>query len=66
MSGILMKNGPVSQTVLNYINAHKDWLTAMYLPKKALYVNPNERKVNQCTYANRFYGHIEEQKTAEG
>jgi hypothetical protein len=56
MSGILMKNGyPVSQTVLNYINAHKDWMTVMYLPKKAQYVNPNERK-----------GHIEEQKTAEG
>jgi len=30
--------------------------------KKAQYVNPNERKVNQCT--NRFYDHIEEQKTA--
>jgi hypothetical protein len=36
--------------------------------KKALYLNPNERKVNQqikskiC--ANRFYDHIEEQKTA--
>ena len=37
-------------------------------PKKAPYLNPNERKVNQqiksniC--ANRFYYHIEEQKTA--
>jgi DDE superfamily endonuclease len=26
----------VSQTVLNYINAHKDWLTVIHLPKKAL------------------------------
>ena len=60
----------VSQTVLNYINAQKvKWLTTIiYLPKKAPYLNPNERKVNQqiksniC--ANRFYDHIEEQKTA--
>jgi len=57
----------VSQTVLNYINVQqkKDWLT---IPKKAPYLNPNERKVNRqiksniC--ANRFYDHIEEQKTA--
>ena len=39
-----------------------------WAPKKAPYLNPNERKVNQqiksniC--ANRFYDHIEEQKTA--
>ena len=58
----------VSQTVLNYINAHKDWLTIIYLPKKAPYLNPNERKVNQQiksnVCANRFYDRIEEQKTA--
>jgi hypothetical protein len=59
----------VSQTVLTYINAQKvKWLTIIYLPKKAPYLNPNERRVNQqiksniC--ANRFYAHIEEQKTA--
>ena len=59
----------VSQTVLNYINAQVKWLTTIiYLPKKAPYLNPNERKVKQqiksniC--ANRFYDHIEEQKTA--
>jgi hypothetical protein len=52
--------------VMDYINTQKeeDWLNIIYLPKKA----PNERKVNQqiksniC--ANRFYDHIEEQKTA--
>ena len=52
----------------DYIKTQKDWLTTIYLPKKAPYLNPNERKVNQqiksniC--ANRFYDHIEEQKTA--
>jgi hypothetical protein len=46
----------------------EDWLNIIYLPKKAPYLNPNERKVNQqiksniC--ANRFYDYIEEQKTA--
>jgi hypothetical protein len=60
----------VSQIVQNYIDAQKDWLSLIHhLPKKAPYLkNPNERKVNQqiksavCT--NRFYRHIEEQKTA--
>src|SRR5215471_17030526 len=55
---------------MDYINTQKeeDWLNIIYLPKKAPYLNPNERKVNQqiksniC--ANRFYDHIEEQKTA--
>ena len=37
----------VSQMVQNYINAQKDWLTIIHLPKKAPYLNPNERKVNQ-------------------
>jgi hypothetical protein len=39
----------------------------IHLPKKAPYLNPNERKVNQQiksdVCANRFYEHIEEQKT---
>ena len=59
----------VSLMVRNYINAQKeDWLTTIHLPKKAPYLNPNERKVNQQiksdVCANRFYGHIEDQKTA--
>jgi hypothetical protein len=57
----------VSQTVLNYINAHKDWLTVIHLPKTP-YLNPNERKVNQRiksdVCANRFYENIEDQKAA--
>ena len=60
----------VSKMVMDYINTQKeeDWLNIIYLPKKAPYLNPNEREVNQqiksniC--ANRFYDHIEEQKTA--
>jgi hypothetical protein len=58
----------VSKMMNDYIKTQKDWLTIIYLPKKAPYLNPNERKVNQqiksniC--ANRFYDHIEEQKTA--
>lgn len=58
----------VSLMVRNYISTQKDWLTIIYLPKKAPYLNPNERKVNQQiksdVCANRFYKHIEEQKTA--
>ena len=58
----------VSKMMNDYIKNQKDWLTIIYLPKKAPYLNPNERKINQqiksniC--ANRFYDHIEEQKTA--
>jgi hypothetical protein len=58
----------VSKMMNDYIKTQKDWLTIIYLPKKAPYLNPNERKINQqiksniC--ANRFYDHIEEQKTA--
>jgi hypothetical protein len=55
----------------SYINAKKeeeDWLTIIHLPKKAPYLNPNERKVNQQIKSdvcgNGFYEHIEEQKTA--
>ena len=58
----------VSLIVLNYINAQKDWLTIIHLPKKAPYLNPNERKVNQRiksdVCSNRFYEHIEDQKAA--
>ena len=50
--------------MLNYINAQKQWLTIIHLPKKASYLNPNERKVNQRiksdVCASRFYEHIEE------
>ena len=57
----------VSKMVQNYINAQKDWLlTIIQLPKKAPYLNPNERKVNQQiksdVCANRFYDNIEDQK----
>lgn len=59
----------LSKTVMDYVNTQKeDWLTIIHLPKKAPYLNPNERKVNQQiksdVCANRFYDHIEEQKTA--
>ena len=55
--------------IREYINGHKDWLTVIHLPKKrAPYLNPNERKVNQRiksdVCANRFYTNIEEQKDA--
>lgn len=57
-----------STTVQKYINAQKDWLTIIQLPKKAPYLNPIERKVNERmksdVCANRFYEHIEEQKAA--
>ena len=44
----------------------KDWLTIIYLPKKAPYLNLNEREINQQikSYVNRFYENIEDQKTA--
>ncbi|MFZ0514453.1 MAG: hypothetical protein WAM14_22805, partial [Candidatus Nitrosopolaris sp.] len=49
-------------------NAQKDWLTIIHLPKKAPYLNPNERRVNQQikldVCANRFYDHIEKLKDA--
>lgn len=58
----------VSQIVHDYVNAQKDWITIIHLPKKAPYLNPNERKINQHiksdVCANRFYEHIEEEKTA--
>jgi hypothetical protein len=56
----------LSMTVRKYINTQKDWLTIIHLPKKAPYLNPNERKVNEKiksdVCANRFYEHIEDQK----
>ena len=67
----------VSLMVRNYINAQKeeeeeeeeeDCLTTIHLPKKAPYLNPNERKVNQQIKSdvcgNRFYTQIVEQKAA--
>lgn len=37
----------LSQIVRNYIDAQKDWLSLIHLPKKAPYLkNPNERKVS--------------------
>jgi hypothetical protein len=48
----------VNQMVRDYVNAQKDWLTIIHLPKKAPYMNPNERRVNQQiksdVCANRF------------
>ncbi len=58
----------VSRIVHDYIKIQKDRLTIIYLPKKAPYLNPNERKVNQqiksYVCANRFYENIENQKAA--
>lgn len=58
----------ISKKTNDYINAQKHWLTIIYLPKKAPYLNPNERKVNQqmksCVCANKFYEHIQYQKDA--
>ncbi|MER5174274.1 MAG: hypothetical protein ABJB76_08640 [Candidatus Nitrosocosmicus sp.] len=51
-----------------YVIAQRDWLTAIHFPKRAPYLNPNGRKVNQKiksdVCANRFYTNIEEQKDA--
>ncbi len=59
----------ISKIAREYVNAQKeDWLTVIHLPKRAPYLNPNERKVNQKiksdVCANRFYTSIEEQKDA--
>ena len=61
----------ISKITREYINRQKekeDWLTVIHLPKRAPYLNPNERKVNQKiksdVCANRFYISIEEQKDA--
>jgi DDE superfamily endonuclease len=58
----------VSKITGEYVNAQKDWLIVIHLPKRAPYLNPNERKVNQKiksdVCANRFYTNIEEQKDA--
>jgi hypothetical protein len=52
--------------VNDYVKAQKDWLTMIHLPKRAPYLNPNERKVNERiksdVCANRFYENIEDQK----
>jgi hypothetical protein len=38
----------ISRITREYVNAQKekDWLTVIHLPKRASYLNPNERKVN--------------------
>lgn len=58
----------ISRMVCEYIKTQNDWLTIIHLPKKAPYLNPNERKVNERiksdVCANRFYENIEEQKAA--
>jgi hypothetical protein len=58
----------ISKMTNDYINTQKHWLTIIYLPKKAPYLNPNERKVNQqiksCVCANRFYEDIQDQRGA--
>jgi hypothetical protein len=58
----------ISRMVNDYVKAQKDWLTIVHLPKKAPYLNPNERKVNERiksdVCANRFYENIEDQKAA--
>ena len=57
---------PTSKITREYVNAERDWLTEIHLPKRAPYLNPNERKVNQCIKsdmcANRFYTSTGEQK----
>ena len=58
----------ISNITREYLNSQKDWLTVIHLPKRAPYLNPNERQVNQRiksdVCANRFYTNIEEQKDA--
>ena len=58
----------ISKMTNDYIKMQKDWLTIIYLPKKAPYLNPNERKVNQLiksdVCANGFYENVEDQKAA--
>ncbi|MGD1835903.1 MAG: hypothetical protein ACPKQO_09300 [Nitrososphaeraceae archaeon] len=39
-------SGRISKIAREYVNAKKDWLAAIHLPKNALYLNPKERKVN--------------------
>jgi hypothetical protein len=56
----------VSKITREYVNAQADWLSIIHLPKRAPYLMPNERQVNQriksdiC--ANWFYTSIGEQK----
>ena len=56
----------ISKMTREYVNTEKYWLTVIHLPKRAPYLNPNERKVNQKiksdVCANKFYTSIEEQK----
>lgn len=56
----------MSKMTNDYTKAKKQRPTIIYLRKKAPYVNPNERKVNQQSYvcANRFYEDIQDQRAA--
>lgn len=58
----------ISKMARKNINAQRDWLTVIRFPKRAPYLNPNERKVNHKiksdVCANRFYINIDEQKDA--
>ena len=51
----------------NYIDKQFSILVLIGIPKKAPYLNPNERKVNpqikSDVCANRFYENIKDQKT---
>jgi hypothetical protein len=52
----------VNQIVRDYVNAQKEWLTIIHLPKKARYINPNDQQIKSDVCANRFYEYIEELK----
>ncbi len=58
----------ISKITREYVNTQQEWLSVIHLPKRAPYLNLNERKVNQKiksdVCANRFYTNTEEQKDA--
>jgi len=58
----------INKMTYEYVNAQKYRLTVLRLPKKAQYLNPNERQVNQKiksdVRANRFYTNIKKEKDA--
>jgi DDE superfamily endonuclease len=37
----------ISKITREYVNTQQEWLSVIHLPKRAPYLNPNERKVNQ-------------------
>jgi hypothetical protein len=48
----------VNQIVRDYVNAQKEWLTIIHLPKKVPYMNPNERRVNVSADIWRSLGRV--------